>query len=83
MLKESLMENLSKDSELKTTVKTTEGLYEKLLNHFDFLYVHGKGILDQKIELQIRKGLSREQAILKLAKKEKLIKEDDVRYELS
>jgi hypothetical protein len=69
IFKEPFIEKLSKDERLKTT----EDDYNKLLNHYDFLYAHGKRILDQKIELQIIKGLSREQAILKLAEKEKLL----------
>jgi hypothetical protein len=55
-------------------VKTFEELYEQLVQVYTQFY-GGKGDLESKIKSSMDQGLSREEAIHKLAEKEKLIEE--------
>lgn len=52
---------------------TVEAMYERLVEMYNRSYGRGKHLVDRKIERYIREGLTREEAIKKLAKEDGLL----------
>lgn len=52
---------------------TVEAMYERLVEMYNRSYGRGKQLVDRKIERYIREGLTREEAIKKLAEEDGLL----------